>query len=42
MYHSMSGWNWIWMTFSGVVWLLMLGVVVYVAVRVAQHHDRRS
>ncbi len=42
MYHSMNGWNWLWMTFSGAFWLLMVGGVVYVAVRLAQRHDRRS
>lgn len=31
----MSGFDWIWMSFAGAFWLLVLGVVVYVAVRLA-------
>jgi hypothetical protein len=41
VYHSMDGWNWIWMSFAGAFWLLMIGGVVYIAVRLAQQHDRR-
>lgn len=42
MYHSMDGWNWFWMSFVGIFWLVLLGAVVYVAVRLGQRHDRRS
>lgn len=41
MYHAMDGWSWFWMTFAGVLWLVVLGAVVYLAVRLAQQHDRR-
>jgi len=42
VYHSMDGWNWFWMSFAGIFWVIVLGVVVYLAVRLAQTHDRRS
>jgi len=37
----MDGWNWFWMSFAGVFWLIVIGAVVYVAVRLAQQHDRQ-
>ena len=39
----MTGWDWIWMTFMMVFWIVVLGAVVYIAVRVAQRPpgDRR-
>ncbi len=42
MYHDMNGWGWLFMTFGAVFWILMLGGVVYLAVRLAQQHERRS
>ena len=36
MYHWMSGWGWVWMTFMMVFWIALLGAVVYLAVRLAQ------
>jgi len=36
MYHWMDGWGWFWMTFTTVFWIVVLGAVVYVAVRLAQ------
>jgi hypothetical protein len=33
MYHVMDGWGWFWMTFVSVFWLVVIGAVVYVAVR---------
>lgn len=42
MYHSMDGWNWFWMPVVGVFWLVVIGAVVYIAVRLAQQHDRRT
>ena len=38
MYHSMGGWNWLWMSFAAVAWILVLGAIVYFAVRLA-HRD---
>jgi hypothetical protein len=32
-WHDMSGWDWFWMTFSMTFWIVVLGLVVYVAVR---------
>ena len=34
MYHWMDGWGW-WMSFMMVFWIVVLGVVVYVAVKLA-------
>ena len=31
-----DGWDWFWMTFVMGFWLVVLGAVVYVAVRLAQ------
>ena len=42
MYHTMTGWSWLWMTFGAVIWIVLLGAVVYVAVRLAQHDGRRT
>jgi len=36
MYHSMDGWAWFWMTFVSVFWIVVLGAVVYIAVRLGQ------
>jgi len=35
MYHSMDGGNWVWMSFTMVFGLVVLGAVVYAAVRLA-------
>ena len=36
-----DGWDWLWMTFVMGFWLLVLGVVIYLAVRFALgDHDR--
>lgn len=32
----MNGWDWVWMTFMMGFWLIVLGAVVYVAVRLGQ------
>ncbi len=45
MYHHMygnwdSGWDWLWMTLVMLGWLVVLGGVVYAAVRVAVSHER--
>lgn len=42
MYHTMNGWGWFFMSFGALFWLLLLGGVVYVAVRFAQQHAKRS
>jgi uncharacterized membrane protein (DUF4010 family) len=33
MYHGMDGWGWFWMTFISVLWIALLGALVYIAVR---------
>jgi hypothetical protein len=33
--HMMDGWDWVWMPFMMVFWLVVLGAVIYVAVRLA-------
>jgi hypothetical protein len=38
--HWMNGWDWVWMTLMMVFWVVLLGTVVYVAVRLAQHPPR--
>ena len=32
----MSGWDWIWMTLMMSFWIVLLGVVIFFAVRLAQ------
>jgi hypothetical protein len=39
---SMDGWDWLWMSFMSAFWLLLLGAVVYVAVRLATRPPHRS
>jgi hypothetical protein len=36
-----SGWDWFWMTLMMLVWIAVLGGVVYAAVRLALDHHRR-
>jgi heme/copper-type cytochrome/quinol oxidase subunit 2 len=35
MYHWMDGWGWFWMTFMMFFWIVVLGAVVYAAVKLA-------
>lgn len=35
VYHWMSGWDWLWMSFTMFAWAVVVGAVVYVAVRLA-------
>jgi uncharacterized membrane protein len=35
MYHWMGGWGWFWMSFMMVFWIVVLGAVIYVAVKLA-------
>jgi heme/copper-type cytochrome/quinol oxidase subunit 2 len=37
----MDGWSWVWMTFMMGFWLIVLGAVVYVAVRLGQRPPRK-
>jgi len=36
----MNGWDWVWMTFMMVFWVVLLGAVVYGAIRLAQRSPR--
>lgn len=36
MYHWMDSGGWFWMTFMTVFWVVLLGAVVYVAVKLAK------
>jgi hypothetical protein len=38
----MDGWDWVWMSFMIVFWLIVLGPVVYAAVRLAEHGGTRT
>jgi hypothetical protein len=38
----MDGWDWVWMTFMMDFWLIVLGAVVYVAVRLGQQPSRKD
>lgn len=39
----MDGWDWVWGTLMMGFWVVLIGLVVYVAVRLAQRdHDRRE
>jgi hypothetical protein len=38
--HWMTEWNWAWMTFMMVFWIVVLGAVIYVAVRLAHRPPR--
>jgi len=44
MYHHMNdsnGWDWLWMVPLMLLWIAVLGGVVYAAVRLAIQHSRR-
>ncbi len=41
MHGWIDGWDWIWMNTLMLVWLVALGAVVYVAVRLAAPADRK-
>ena len=36
----MSGWDWLWMTFMMGFWIILIGVVVYLAVWFARRTPR--
>jgi len=41
--HNMEGWDWLWGTLMMSFWVVLIGVVVYIAVKLAQgEHGRRS
>ena len=34
--HWMDGWDWVWMSFMMVFWVVALGAVLYFVIRLAQ------
>jgi len=43
MYNHMSnGWSWFWMVPMMLLWIIVLGGVVYAAVRLANQHSSKS
>jgi hypothetical protein len=40
--HWMNGWDWVWMTFMMTFWVVLLGAVVYGAIRLAQRSPREG
>ena len=36
MHTSLDGWEWLWMSFMTVFWVVLIGAVVFVAFRLAQ------
>jgi hypothetical protein len=41
MYHDMNGWAWFGMTVGPLAWVVLIGLAVYIAVRLA-HRDGQS
>lgn len=42
MHGVMHTWDWFWMGFMVVTWVVVIGVIVYVAVRLATHPRHRD
>lgn len=40
--HGMNGWEWIWMSSMMGFWLVVLGAIVYAAIRLAQRAPHRD
>jgi hypothetical protein len=38
----MNSWDWVWMSFMMAFWIVVLGAVVYAAVRLAQRPPRKD
>jgi hypothetical protein len=41
MWHDMSGWDWLWGSLMMTSWVVVLALVVFIAVKLAQN-DRRG
>ena len=41
MYGYLDGWAWLWMTFMMVFWIVVLGAVVYIAVKLGNEDSNR-
>lgn len=42
MYHHMNGWDWTWSIPMMLLWIVVLGGVVYAAVRLALQHSHKQ
>jgi hypothetical protein len=42
VYHSMNGWNWFWWIPMMLLWIVVLGGIVYAAVRLALQHSQQQ
>jgi hypothetical protein len=42
MHAWMNGWDWVWMTFMMSFWVVLLGAVVYIAVKLANRPPPRG
>lgn len=42
MYGYMAGWAWLWMTLMTLVWVAVLGAVIYVAVTLANRDSKSA
>ena len=42
MHGWMDGWDWVWMSFMMVFWLIVLGAVGYAAVRLGQRPPNKN
>jgi len=40
MHTWIDGWGWFWMTFMMALWVVLIGAVVYIAVRLAQRSPK--
>ena len=41
MYGHMTAWGWLWMTIMPLVWIAILGFVIYIAVRLANRDSAK-
>ena len=40
--HDMNGWDWLWGTLMMGFWIVLIGAVVYIAVKLAQGNSGRG
>lgn len=39
--YELNGWDWLWMTTTMGIWIVLIGAVVFAAVRLANPPDKR-
>jgi len=42
MHDWVNGWDWVWMSFMMVLWVVLIGAAIYIAVRLAQKPPREG